>query len=222
MNSTNTTPRNIRTSNTARTSGTADRRPRRGLRFAVRTAVVGGLVGFGAVALLGFGSSEDAPAVEAAAPGVDADDVEFAQCMTPHHAQAVEMSVLALDPASGARPEVVDLAQRIHDVQTTEIAMMGDWLAAWGEPLEDSSMGHDVQLMSGMQSDEAMAALAASTGAAFDEAWLEMMVTHHRGGITMSRHAVEDGSDPAVSAAAQAMIAAQTAEIAEMEALLGR
>jgi uncharacterized protein (DUF305 family) len=53
----------------------------------------------------------------------------------------------------------------------------------------------------------------------FDQARLEMMITHHRGGISMSGHAVDDGTDPAICSAAEAMIAAQTAE---MEALLGR
>lgn len=205
MNSTNTTP-------TTRTR----------TRTFARVAVFGGLVGVGALAFLALDTSQDAPAVEAAVVTIDEDDVEFARCMTPHHAQAVELSVLALDPAHGARPEVVDLAQRIFDVQTAEIAMMGGWLDGWNLPLEDDSMGHDMSLMSGMQSDEAMAAVAEATGDEFDRMWLEMMITHHRGGISMSRHAVEDGADPAVRTAAEAMIAAQTAEIAEMEALLGR
>ncbi len=41
---------------------------------------------------------------------LNAADVEFAQGMIAHHEQAIEMAEIALDPATGASPEVVDLA----------------------------------------------------------------------------------------------------------------
>ena len=188
------------------------------LSIVVAVATATGVASFAGVEA--FHSGDAPPAAVAAAPGVDPDDVEFAQCMTVHHAQAVEMSSLALDASSTHRPEVVALARRISDVQIAEIGTMRGWLQAWGAP--PSRMGHEMMLMSGMQSDDAMQSLNASAAETFDTRWLEMMITHHRGGISMSRHAVEDGVDPDVRAAAATMIAAQTAEIAEMEALLGR
>lgn len=189
----------------------------RKLLITLGLALVGGVASFASTAAL---SDDDEQPPTAAVPGIDPDDIEFGQCMTVHHAQAVEMSRWALDVSADARPEVTALAARIRDVQVTEIATMRGWLASWGSP--PSRMGHDMMLMSGMQNDDAMDTLHDANGESFDTHWLEMMITHHRGGITMSRHAVEDGTDPEVRAAAEAMIAAQTAEIAEMEALLGR
>ena len=59
-------------------------------------------------------------------------DVMFAQMMIPHHEQAVEMSEIALDPASGASAAIQDLAIRIRDAQDPEIALMKSFLTAWG------------------------------------------------------------------------------------------
>jgi uncharacterized protein (DUF305 family) len=47
-------------------------------------------------------------------------DVMFAQMMIPHHEQAIEMSEIALDPASGASAAIQDLAIRIRDAQDPE------------------------------------------------------------------------------------------------------
>jgi uncharacterized protein (DUF305 family) len=180
------------------------------------------LSGIGVVAGLTVARGLHPEAAQAAVvvPGVDPEDVDFGQCMIVHHAQAVEMAASALDASSTHLPEVVDLASRISTTQIAEIATMRGWLEQWGAP--PSRMGHSMMLMSGMQSDDAMNSLNASAAETFDTRWLEMMNTHHRGGISMSRHVVEDGEDPEVWAAAEAMIAVQTAEIAEMEALLGR
>lgn len=180
------------------------------------------LSGIGAVAGLTVvrGVHPEAAHAAVVVPGIDPDDVDFGQCMIVHHAQAVEMASLALDASSTHRPEVVDLARRIRTAQTAEIGTMRGWLEQWDAP--PSRMGHSMMLMSGMQSDDAMQSLNASAAETFDTRWLEMMITHHRGGISMSQHAVDDGADPEVRAAAELMIAVQTAEIAEMEALLGR
>ncbi len=55
---------------------------------------------------------------------LNAADVEFAQGMIAHHEQAIEMAEIALDPASGASPEVVDLATRIQAAQDPEVELM--------------------------------------------------------------------------------------------------
>jgi uncharacterized protein (DUF305 family) len=62
-------------------------------------------------------------------------DVMFAQMMIPHHEQAIEMSEIALDPASGASAAIQDLAIRIRDAQDPEIELMKGFLATWGAPV---------------------------------------------------------------------------------------
>ncbi len=148
-------------------------------------------------------------------------DVTFLQSMIPHHEQAIEMAEMALDPATSAGPQVTALAKRIEAAQDPEITQMRAWLTAWGKPLQmDTSDGHDMSAMDGMMSDTEMKALGAATGTAFDDLWLQMMVEHHEGAITMAKTVKSEGTDPDVARLADEVIDAQEGEIAEMTALL--
>jgi uncharacterized protein (DUF305 family) len=168
-------------------------------------------------------ATEPAPAETAAASSTTFNDadVQFAQGMIAHHEQAIEMAEIALDPAMSARPEVVDLANRIQAAQDPEIQQMTAWLTEWGQPVTmDTSEGHDMSSMEGMMTAEEMDALAASTGPAFDTMWLEMMIRHHQGAVAQAQEEKLNGSDPEALALADQIIAAQQAEISEMEQLL--
>lgn len=163
----------------------------------------------------------EAPTGTAGPVTLNAADIEFAQGMIAHHQQAVEMAEIALDPNVGAGPEVIDLATRIQAAQEPEIEQMTAWLTAAGESVTmDMSEGHDMSAMEGMMSAEDMDALAASTGAEFDQMWLEMMILHHEGAISQSETVKANGSNPDVLALADQIITAQQAEITEMRALL--
>lgn len=156
-----------------------------------------------------------------ASASFNAADVEFAQGMIPHHEQAIEMADMALDPTAAAGPEVTDLARRIQGAQDPEIATMKGWLAAWDQPEMADMAGHDMSSMEGMMSAEDMDKLVTLTGSEFDTAWLEMMIAHHQGAVKMSQDVTAKGKDPDVAALADKIIAAQTAEITEMQGLLG-
>lgn len=172
--------------------------------------------------------SDDAPSAATQAPGestapvtLNAADIAFAQGMIAHHQQAIEMAEIALDPNVGAGPEVIDLATRIKGAQGPEVELMTGWLTAAGEPVVmDSTDGHDMSSMDGMMTAEQMDAMAAMTGAEFDQTWLEMMIAHHEGAITQSEAVKADGSNADVLALADRIITAQQGEIAEMQALL--
>lgn len=149
-------------------------------------------------------------------------DVAFAQGMIPHHEQAIEMADIALDPTIGASEQVRDLATRIKAGQDPEIVLMTGWLTAWGQPIQmDTSGGHDMSSMDGMMSAGEMDSLGMMSGADFDSMWLDMMIRHHEGAITMAKDVKANGSNPDVIALADQVITAQQAEIAEMQALLG-
>ena len=151
----------------------------------------------------------------------NAADVVFAQSMIPHHEQAIEMAEIALDPTVGAGPAVVELAARVQGGQDPEIDLMTEWLTAWEKPVQmDMSDGHSMEDMEGMMSAEQMDALAAATGAEFDQLWLEMMIEHHTGAISMADTVKADGSNPDVRVLADQIITAQQAEIEEMQQLL--
>ena len=159
-------------------------------------------------------SSASAGSSEAARGG----DVMFAQSMIPHHQQAVEMADMALENASSG--QVKQLAAQIKAAQDPEIATMKDWLSSWGAPEEmgtdHAGMGH----MAGMMSDDDMKELAASRGADFDTMWLQMMIAHHQGALTMANDVLATTQDPAVKTLAEAVVDGQTQEIDTMKDLL--
>ncbi|MGW6130910.1 DUF305 domain-containing protein [Cellulomonas sp. NPDC055163] len=153
-------------------------------------------------------------------------DVQFAQQMIVHHRDAVEMAGLATDRTE--TPEVLQLAGRIAAAQGPEIGTMSVWLDVWDAeiPADDAmaGMGHgdmDHGSVSGMMTDEQMAQLESTDGAAFDEAFLTLMIEHHQGAITMAQVEVDGGENPDATTLAARIIEDQTAEIAEMTRLLG-
>jgi len=164
-----------------------------------------------------------AAAVQAVGEGSDA-DISFAQLMIPHHQQAVEMADLAL--ARQTSPEVKTLAEQIKGAQDPEISMMSGWLQAWGAPMEmgDDHGSHEMggMTMSGMMTDEDMQALNDATGADFDQMWLQMMIAHHQGAISMADQVKAESSNADVTALADAVIAGQTTEIDTMKQLLAQ
>jgi uncharacterized protein (DUF305 family) len=71
-----------------------------------------------------------------------------------------------------------------------------------------------------MMTEAEMMDLEAASGSAFDQMFLEMMIAHHEGAIEMAQQELADGEYKAAKDLAQQIIAAQTAEIAQMNALL--
>jgi len=139
----------------------------------------------------------------------------FAQMMIQHHEQAIEMGKLAASHA--ASPEVKALAADIVAEQAPEITQMKSWLTEAGAPLEAvHSMAMD-----GMLSNAQMAALAAATGEAFDKLFLNGMIAHHKGAITMAKLVV-NSSNAEAAELAQTMIDSQTKQIELMESLLAK
>ncbi|MFK5635446.1 MULTISPECIES: DUF305 domain-containing protein [unclassified Ornithinimicrobium] len=156
-------------------------------------------------------------------------DTQFAQQMIVHHEGAVEMSLLAQENA--VTPEVRDLADQIEAAQGPEIERMKSWLQEWGEPagpegdlegmegMDHGDMGSAME-MEGMSQEEAMADLGSVSGAQFDHRFLELMIEHHRGAVTMAQAALADGQDPGAQELAEQVVQDQEAEIERMEQLL--
>src|SRR5690606_15871926 len=90
------------------------------------------------------------------------------------------------------------LAARIANAQHDEIATMQRWLRDRGQPVPElhghgtslmvhgAGHGeHDAHLMPGMLSAEELAELERTSGDAFDRLFLQYMIRHHRGAVTM-------------------------------------
>jgi uncharacterized protein (DUF305 family) len=119
-------------------------------------------------------------------------DVEFMQGMIPHHAQAVLFAGWA--KSHGARPDIQVLCDRMVVAQRDEIGFMRTWLRDRGEmvPAPDAThhrmkmngVEHDM-LMPGMLTPDELAKLDKARGPDWDRLFLESMVRHHQGAITM-------------------------------------
>jgi uncharacterized protein (DUF305 family) len=168
-------------------------------------------------------------------------DVRFMQHMILHHMQAIEMSRLV--PERTSRADLLFLARRIDRSQDDEIALMARWLRERGEEVpvaaddagdRDAHAHHAAHatgdpdgpaLMAGMLSEAQFAELRAARDEAFDRLFLELMIYHHEGAITMVRelfasHGAAQGTE--IFQFANHVGADQQAEIDRMRGLLRR
>ena len=112
-------------------------------------------------------------------------DVKFMQGMIGHHTQAVEMVELLKSRTTS--DDMKKLGLRIELSQEDEIKMMQRWLQVRGQEVPGPHAMHmqGAHLMPGMLTEEEMAQLAASNGTEFDRLFLEGMIKHHGGALTM-------------------------------------
>ncbi|MFJ8648469.1 DUF305 domain-containing protein [Streptomyces sp. NPDC093546] len=142
-------------------------------------------------------------------------DFTYARMMIVHHGQALTMAALA--PEQAASEQVRKVAARIAAAQRPEIDAMKGWLENNKGPTPDS--GHDHGSMPGMASEAQLDQLRAARGAAFDELFLKLMITHHQGAITMATEVLSEGNNVQVEEMANDVIAQQTAEINRMRSM---
>ncbi|WP_199430083.1 DUF305 domain-containing protein [Qaidamihabitans albus] len=153
-------------------------------------------------------------------------DVRYMTMMIPHHRQAITMTDLVADRASDR--QVRAIAGRIAAAQDAEITAMTDWLAGHGHGQHTEHGGdgehgaHGDDLMPGMATPEQIDALRAAGGAEFDRLFLQLMITHHEGALTMAEDELAHGIEPRALEMAQDVLAGQAAEIERMRNLLGR
>lgn len=178
----------------------------------------------------------------ARAPSDSSAEAGFARDMSSHHAQAVEMSMLALQKAT--LPDVRRLGLDIGLTQQAQIGIMRAWLQQWNLSLtttaprmtwmtDGSAMNHGADkaptsdlpsdgLMPGMATDDEMDRLRTAEGAAFDILFCELMIRHHRGGIAMVDAALEADVQQPVNDLATSMKNGQQSEIGALNQLLER
>lgn len=178
-------------------------------------------------------------------PAVGAVEVGFAQDMSVHHGQAVEMSSLAL--VNTADPAIRTLAYDVVTTQQSQIGMMQGWLSIWDRPARStgeymewmpstsSAMNHSMPGMStgqsdsgvtesvampGMASPAELAELRTLTGPAFEIRYLQLLLRHHQGGIPMAQYAADNADLPVVTNLARQIAATQQAESTALRELL--
>ena len=149
-------------------------------------------------------------------------DVQFMQGMISHHAQALEMTQLL--STRTARDIMRRLAQRIEISQEDEIAMMQDWLQTRGQTVPERDAHHGAGMpMPGMLSQEEMQNLQATQATEFDLLFLELMIKHHRGALTMVDNLLSQrgtAQDSQLFAFTSDITADQSMEIDRMDVML--
>ena len=154
-------------------------------------------------------------------------DVGFLQDMRVHHEQAVQMSMIYLNDDDTD----VNLAIVARDIlvgQNIEIGRMIQLLRGFGESEVNESdiamtwMGDPVALdrMPGMATQEDLQTLADATGKQADVLFVQLMASHHQGGIHMADHAATHAAVDEVRLMAKQMATGQREEISELDRLL--
>jgi uncharacterized protein (DUF305 family) len=72
----------------------------------------------------------------------------------------------------------------------------------------------------GMMTPEDMAKLSSAAGPDFDTMWLQMMIAHHQGAVTMAQQVLDTTQNADVAKLAQNVVDGQTTEITTMQKLL--
>ncbi|MDT0400950.1 DUF305 domain-containing protein [Streptomyces edwardsiae] len=163
-------------------------------------------------------SAEEAQRQRAEDDSPNSADVTYARMMIEHHAQALEMTELAPDRAESKK--IVKLAERIAAAQGPEIKAMKAWLKSHGRTERDDGHAHDHATMPGMATQAQLKQLSAADGAAFDQLFLTLMITHHQGAITMSTEVKGEGNNLVMEEMADDVVAQQTSEISRMRNLM--
>ncbi|MFD5269915.1 DUF305 domain-containing protein [Streptomyces sp. NPDC058335] len=195
------------------------------MRYAgVAVAVAGVLVAAGAISysVAGDNGSE--------VPSVNSADAGFARDMAVHHQQAVEMSYIVRDRTKDE--EVRRLAYDIAQTQANQRGMLIGWLDLWGLPKVSSdepmawmgmsgmASGEDGELMPGMATNTEMKKLGTLNGKQAEIFYLQLMTTHHKGGVHMAEGCADKCTVGVEKRLAQGMVEAQQSEMQLMADLL--
>jgi uncharacterized protein (DUF305 family) len=184
----------------------------------------------------GMGALDPVPGEQTGELGNPADypfDLVFLDGMVAHHQGAVLLAQIALVRAE--HEELRDLARVIAETQTAEIARLTEWRSAWypddppvptnvvvglideglmrlGGPAD---MGHDMGGTPDLGASADAYRLCTASGS-FDLAFIDLMIPHHQGAVGLALLAQERSEHDELKTLAEAIIAAQEAEIAQM------
>jgi uncharacterized protein (DUF305 family) len=148
-------------------------------------------------------------------------DLRFVDAMTPHHQGAVEMAKEAQQKSK--RPEIQKLATDIIGTQDKEISQMKQWRQAWypkasAEPVAyNPQMGHSMPMSKEQRSSMMMSLNLGAADNQFDLRFINAMIPHHEGAVTMANDALKNSKRPEVQKLAKEIVSSQAAEIAQMQ-----
>ena len=138
----------------------------------------------------------------------DADKL-FVSHMIPHHDLGMELIDIAATHADDVR--LRRLVFEMSSYHHSDMAALSQWSFEWGVDRSQDFPG-DLPVSTLNQ-------LASLSGTTFDLAWLDAMIEHHKGAISIAHAVLSGDALPGVAAMAQATIDIQRREINEMTSL---
>jgi len=162
-------------------------------------------------------------------PDDNSAEAGFARDMSSHHAQAVELAMIAWQRSGNAA--VREMAYDIATSQQAQIGVMQTWLVDWhlsptGTRPKMAWMpngSHELLpdgRMPGMATDDEINKLRNLTGTPLDVLFCQLMLRHHLGGIHMVSGLLSLGHDKQVTDLAAQMKNAQQNDVTNLRNLL--
>jgi uncharacterized protein (DUF305 family) len=147
-------------------------------------------------------------------------DLRFLDSMIPHHQGALIMSQEVLTKSK--RPELVKLAKSIISEQQKEIAQMQQWRKQWYPKaattpiMWHAEMNHEMSMTAQYKEMMQMNVSLGNADAGFDKRFLDAMIPHHQGAVTMANDALQKSQRPELQKYAKSIVASQQQEINDM------
>jgi uncharacterized protein (DUF305 family) len=150
-------------------------------------------------------------------------DVRFMQGMISQDAQALEMTALVATRAE--RDALRELAKSIELARSGDIPMMQEWLRGHGQTMTAADAHHaqGFEPLPGMATSSEMSRLEQARGLDFDRQFLELMLRHHRGALSMVEQFLAQAGaaqDPKLYDYATELASDHSSEMERMDSLL--
>lgn len=147
-------------------------------------------------------------------------DLRFIDSMIPHHQGGVVMAQEVLQKSK--QPELIKLAKNIITEQKKEIAQMQQWRKQWypkasATPMMwHAQMNHEMAMTAEHKQSMMMSMSLGKADAGFDKRFLDAMIPHHQGAVTMAQDALKKSTHPELKKLSQNIIKSQQSEIDRM------
>jgi uncharacterized protein (DUF305 family) len=144
-------------------------------------------------------------------------DLRFIDSMIPHHQGALVMAQEVLEKSK--RPELIKLAKGMLADQKKEIAQMQQWRKQWypkasATPIMwHAEMNHEMSMTDAHKQSMMMSMSLGKADAGFDVRFLDAMIPHHQGAVTMGKDLLLKSKRPQMQKLAQGIVKSQQAEI---------
>jgi uncharacterized protein (DUF305 family) len=144
-------------------------------------------------------------------------DLRFIDSMIPHHQGGVVMAQEVLKKSK--RPELRQLAKGIIIEQRKDISQMQQWRKKWypkasATPVMwHAEMNHEMAMTPAHKQMMMMSMSLGAADAGFDKRFLDAMIPHHQGAVTMGKDLVNKSKRPEMQKLAKSIVSSQQKEI---------